>query len=123
MDTKIKNEASSFENTSRIIKTSMSPQKNKDKETQKLENFFRKNEEILLNRINQEEKQIRDKYSKYKQMESFKNSIFLILNNKIKDYQFALMNSKVSNQEVFFNIPENDLNSKTSKKVRILYTI
>lgn len=120
MDTKIKNEASSFENTSRIIKTSMSPQKNKDKETQKLENFFRKNEEILLHRINQEEKQIRDKYTKYKQMESFKNSIFLILNNKIKDYQFALMNSKVSNQEVFFNIPENDLNSKTSKKVRIL---
>jgi hypothetical protein len=119
-DTKIKNEAS-FENTSRIIKTSMSPSpaKNKEKETEKLENFFRKNEEILLQRINHEERQIKDKYNKYKQMESFKNSIFQILNNKIKDYQFTLMNSKVSNQEVFFNIPEHDLSSKTTKKVSI----
>ena len=54
-------------------------------------------------------------------METFKNPIFHNLNSKVKEYQFNLMNSKVSNQEVFFNIPEHDLSSsKTTKKVIFL---
>ena len=58
LDTKTKNEAS-FENTSRIIKPSLSPPRNKDKELEKLESFFRKNEEILIQKINQEDRQIK----------------------------------------------------------------
>ena len=125
-DLKTKNEPSFENNTSRLNKTS--PLRNRDKELGKLEMFFKRNEGMLLQKINQEEKGIKEKYSKYKVMESFKNPIFHNLNSKTKDYQFNQMNSKVSNQEVFFNIPEHDLsNHKTTNRVKyyfkILYTI
>jgi len=126
IETKTKNEIS-FANTSRVLKTSNSPNsphsnnspgKNKEKDAEKLDLYFSRNEHILTSKISFEEKQIKEKYTKYKMMESLKNPIFNMLNTKAKEYQFNLMNSKVSNQEVFFNVPENDGN-KTIKKVKI----
>jgi hypothetical protein len=111
----IKNETS-FNNTSHIMKTSFSPIKNK--EIEKLENYFSRNEEIYLQKINNDERLIKEKYEKYKVLEAFNNPILQILYSKVKDYEFSLMNSKISNQEVFFNVPESDLNnSKTTRKV------
>jgi hypothetical protein len=114
IETKTKNEPS-LDGTSRI-KSSRSP-RNKEKEVEKLDFFFKRNEEILKQKILKEEKQIKEKYSKFKVIESFKNPVLLILHSKVKDYEFNLMNSKVSNQEVFFNIPENDLSSSKTKRV------
>lgn len=108
----------SLTNTSRILKTSFEPNvRNREKEYEKVENYFMKNEDILRQKILNEEKQIREKYTKYKVLEAFKNPIQQMLNSKVKDYEYNLINSKVSNQEVFFNVPENDISSTKTKRV------
>lgn len=99
----------SFNNTSNIMKT-LSP-KNKEKEQEnieKLEKYFKRNEEILINKMVNEEKTVKEKYHSLKNLESFNNPILQVLSNRFQDYEFTLMNSKVSNQEVFFNNSEND---------------
>jgi len=119
MDSKTKNELT-FNNTS-MVKTPGSS-RNKEKEIEKLDFYFKRNEEILKQKIFNEEKQIKDKYTKFKAMESFKNPVLTNLNTKVKDYQFNNMNSKVSNQEIFFNSPENELTTvnKTKRVIIIL---
>jgi hypothetical protein len=117
LEQKVKNETSFENNTSRLNKTTLSPGRSKERELNKLEIFFNTNENMLLHKIQTEEKALKEKYSKYKAMEAFKNGIFQNLYDKMKDYQFNLMNSKVSNQEVFFNIPEHDLSHRASNKI------
>jgi hypothetical protein len=64
-----------------------------------------------LSKIRNYEKKLRDKYEELKILESFSNPINQILVQKIKDYQINVLNSKISNQDVFFN------NEKETKKV------
>lgn len=108
----------SYINTSMIVnKVSLSPPN--EKEVAKLDAFFKQNENLLVNKINQEEKTLNDKISKYKLHQTFDNPILNVLKNKVKEYELNLINGKISNQEIFFNNScENDLNgSKSTRKV------
>jgi hypothetical protein len=120
VETKNRNEPS-FDNTSRILKSTYSPIHNRENEGEKmgkLEVFLTKNEEIYTTKIGNEEKGIKEKFTKLKFLESFKNQVSNTLEEKVREYKFNQMNSKVSNQEVFFNVPESDLSChKTTKKV------
>lgn len=84
---------------------------------EKLNLFFSRNEEILNKKIQHEQKKIKEKYEKFKKLESFENPIFQILNSKYHDYQFNLFNSKISNQDVFFNNKSHS-NSEINNKVK-----
>ena len=95
-----------------------SPRNKSTSPREKIETFLNRNEEIVKQKIFNEEKHIKEKYSKLKIIESFKNPILLSLDSIVKDYEFNLFNSKVSNQEVFFNIPENDMSSNNKNKTR-----
>lgn len=93
-----------------------SPTTQNNKNTQnieKLEKYFQKQEDVLLSKIRNYEKKLREKYEELKILESFSNPINQILIQKIKDYQINVLNSKISNQDVFFN------NEKDGKKVFI----
>lgn len=93
-----------------------SPTNQNNKNTQnieKLEKYFQKQEDVLLSKIRNYEKKLREKYEELKILESFSNPINQILIQKIKDYQINVLNSKISNQDVFFN------NEKDGKKVFI----
>jgi len=83
---------------------------------EKLQMFFSRNEEIIQNKINHEQKRIKEKYEKLKKLENFNNPIFQILSSKYKDYQNNMFNSLVSNQEIFFN-NKNDSGSERMNKV------
>jgi hypothetical protein len=92
----------------------------KEKESiEKLNLFFSRNEEILNKKINHEQKRIKEKYQKFKKLEIFENPIFQILNSKYHDYTFNLYNSKISNQDVFFNNKSHN-SSEINIKVIIL---
>ncbi len=92
----------------------------KEKEgVEKLQMFFSRNEEICQNKINQEQKKIKEKYEKLKKLENFNNPIFQILSSKYKDYQNNMFNSLVSNQEIFFN----NKNDSGSEKIIKVYLI
>lgn len=99
----------------------MANQRNKEKEIEKVESYLKKNEDALTQKIISEEKRRKEKYNKLRRLEAFTNPVFNIFNQVVKDYEFNLVNSKVSNQEVFFNTPEHDLStSKFSKKVNYI---
>ncbi len=87
------------------MQTGSSPTKrNIDKENiEKLARFFFRNEQILIQKIEFQEKHIKEKFNKLNVLECFSNPIYSILNSKIKDHQLNLMNSKIKNEEVFFN--------------------
>lgn len=91
---------------------SLTTQNNKNAQNiEKLERYFQKQEDVLLSKIRNYEKKLREKYEELKILESFSNPINQILVQKIKDYQINVLNSKISNQDVFFN------NDKDGKKV------
>ena len=72
----------------------------------KLRNYFNKNENMIKQKLDMEEKKFRQKTLSYNSMMSFKNPIQEILRNKIKMYedkQVSQITDKVSNQEIFFN--------------------
>jgi len=100
-----KNESSINEtiNNIKIEHNKLETEKKEKESVEKLNIFFSRNEEILNKKINHEQKKIKEKYEKFKKLESFENPIFQILNSKYHDYQFNLFNSKISNQDVFFN--------------------
>jgi hypothetical protein len=117
----------SFNNTSNIMKTPFSPQDletaklNTKENSEKLEIYFKRNEEILLQKIMAEERQIKDKYVKYKKLETFNNPVLEMLAEKVKEYEVNLLN-KVSNQEVFFDTNDKDLlNSSHRTTKRVIY--
>lgn len=87
---------------------------------EKLQMFFTRNEEIYQNKINHEQKKIKEKYEKLKKLENFNNPIFQILSSKYKDYQNNMFNALVSNQEIFFN-NKNDSGSERMNKVSKRY--
>ena len=58
---------------------------------------------MLVSKIRNHEKKLREKYEELKILESFSNPINQILTSKIKEYQINVINSKISNQDVFFN--------------------
>jgi len=84
---------------------------------EKLNLFFTRNDEILNKKIQHEQKKIKEKYEKFKKLESFENPIFQILNSKYRDYQFNMFNSKISNQDVFFNNKSHN-SSEINNKVK-----
>ena len=84
---------------------------------EKLNLFFTRNDEILNKKIQHEQKKIKEKYEKFKKLESFENPIFQILNSKYNDYQFNMFNSKISNQDVFFNNKSHN-SSEINNKVK-----
>lgn len=91
---------------------------------EKLNLFFTRNEEILNKKIQNEQKKIKEKYEKFKKLESFENPIFQILNSKYHDYQFNMFNSKISNQDVFFNNKSHstsEINNKVSFCLNIFF--
>lgn len=89
---------------------------------EKLNIFFSRNEEILNKKINHEQKKIKEKYGKFKNLESFENPIFQIINSKYQDYQFNMFNSMISNQDVFFNNKSQN-NSERKNKVRKIFLL
>ena len=97
---------------------SQSPQSNKNPQNvEKLEKYFQKQEDVLVSKIRNYEKKLREKYDELKILESFSNPINQILGQKVKEYQVNVLNSKISNQDVFFN------NDNESKKVKFEFKI
>lgn len=85
-------------------------------ETEKLKKYFEKNEEMIKNKLNLEDRIQKEKYTKYKSLTNFKNPVQEILRNKIKKYQINQVNQiteKVTNQEIFFNLNESKDYSKS----------
>lgn len=116
-----KNESSINEtiNNIKIEHNKLETERKEKESVEKLNIFFSRNEEILNKKINHEQKKIKEKYEKFKKLESFENPIFQILNSKYHDYQFNLFNSKISNQDVFFNNKSQN-SSEINNKVNII---
>jgi hypothetical protein len=116
-ENKLKN-YNSFYLTNHKFKTSYQKKNSvkREEEVEKLEKFIRRNEQILDNKIKHQEKAIREKYSKMKALENFQNPILNILITKQKEYESFMLNSRTSNQEVFFNVPECDLSGSNTVK-------
>ena len=95
--------------------SSHSPQNKNPQNLEKLEKYFQKQEDVLVSKIKNYDKKLRDKYEELKILESFSNPINQILVSKIKEYQINVLNSKISNQDVFFN------NENESKKVNSIF--
>ena len=77
-----------------------------DENANKLRNYFNKNENMIRQKLNLEEKKQKEKEINYNSLANFKNNVQDIFRNKIKSYenkQFNMMTEKVSNQEIFFN--------------------
>ena len=88
-------------------------------EIMKLEKYFRKTEEMILQKLNFEEKMQKDKFNTYQSMKNFGNPIIEKLGNKIKEYQNNQENQmlkKVSSQEIFFNHFNYDIKEGTITK-------
>lgn len=91
----------------------------KEKQTEKLQKYFDKTEEMLRNKIMLEDKILREKYNKLKNLNNFQNAIQDIMRKKIKMYQKKQVNQmteKVTNREIFFSL--ND--SKDIAKSKII---
>jgi hypothetical protein len=116
-DNKLKND-NSFYLTNQKFKTSYLKKNSikREEEVDKVDKFIKRNEQILDNKIKHQEKTIREKYSKWKALENFHNPILNILITKQKEYESYLLNSRTSNQEVFFNVPESDLSGSNTVK-------
>lgn len=90
------------------LEATMMENKHREDKKMKLDEYLDRNAEILHTKLIEEEKKMKDKYKKLKKLESFENPIMLALESKFKDYKFNQMNSKISNQEVFFNTSRNE---------------
>lgn len=82
--------------------------KRRENDKIKLEDYLNRNDEILNIKISREEVKLKEKNKKLKTLESFDNFILQILESKFKEYSLNLKNSKISNQEIFFNSSRND---------------
>lgn len=115
-ENKIKNE-NSFYITNSKFKTSFEKKNiisNREEEVDKLNHFIKRNEEIMMNKIKNEEKAFKEKYIKLKALQKFDNPILNILVTKQKEYESNLINSRTSNQEIFFNVPEHDMSGSNT---------
>jgi len=90
-------------------KTVESPIKEKIKQSnEKLEQYFFINEQALLQKVDFTKKQVDTKLGELKILQSFENPIMKILNKCVEDYEKDLLNSKLTNQQVFFNSEGHD---------------
>jgi hypothetical protein len=114
-ENKAKNE-NSFYITNHKFKTSGEKKNSiiKDEEMKKFDKFLKRNEQIISNKIKNEEKVIKENFGKLKALEKFENPILNILVRKQKEYESYFLNSRTSNQEVFFNVPEHDLSGSST---------
>ena len=101
------------------LENSMSFINTRKYEIMKLEQYFNKNEEMIRQKLNNEEKKQSEKFKTYQFMKNFKNPIFEKLGSKIKEYQTnqeTQMLKKVSSQEIFFNNYNYDIKEGTITK-------
>jgi len=101
-----------------------SPIKEKIKQSNdKLEQYFSINEQALLQKVDFQKKQVETKYKDLKILQSFENPILKILNTCVEDYEKGLLNSKLTNEQVFFNKDGTDTikNSVTLNYIISLY--
>ena len=69
----------------------------------KMEFYIKKNESIIKNKIHDIERQIKRKNERLNILENFNNPILQILNDKVKEYEINMINTKISNKDIFFN--------------------
>lgn len=77
-----------------------------DANANKLRNYFNKNENMIKQKLELEERKQKEKEINFNSLSNFKNDVQDILRKKIKMYENKLYNmitEKVSNQEIFFN--------------------
>ena len=101
------------------LENSMSFINTRKYEIMKLEQYFNKNEEMIRQKLNNEEKKQSEKFKTFQSLKNFKNPIIEKLGSKIKEYQTnqeTQMLKKVSSQEIFFNNYNYDIKEGTITK-------
>jgi uncharacterized protein YbcI len=84
---------------------------------EKIELYLKRNENILLHKLENEDKIYRERIGVLKSLENFDNIILEVLGSKLREYQMNMMQNKVSNEDVFFSNSEKNFN----KRVYLLY--
>ena len=101
------------------LENSMSFINTRKYEIMKLEKYFNKTEEMIRQKLNNEEKKQSEKFKTFQSLKNFKNPIIEKLGSKIKEYQTnqeTQMLKKVSSQEIFFNNFNYDIKEGTITK-------
>ena len=82
----------------------------------KIELYLKRNENILNNKISNEDKISRERISNLKSLDNFNNVVLEVLSSKLREYQMNMLQNKISNEEVFFSNSDRNF----SKRVIIL---
>jgi hypothetical protein len=83
----------------------------------KIELYLKRNENILLHKLSNEDRIYRERIATLKSLENFDNIILEVLGSKLREYQMNMLQNKISNEEVFFSNSEKNFN----KRVFITY--